>query len=548
MQFAEPPHSDLLEEIIVGSASTPFADFIKTVKNSAWVQEGHLHYQKDGTCPYCQQTLPVNFEQEFAACFDDSYNKKIEALKAFRAKYVAVVNDNYSALSNNVKNPFDNKRQSDYMLQLQLLKEQCQKNIEAIDSKITNPAIQVTLADIDLTGIQKIIGEVNQDIIMANEKATDIRGAENLCRQMTWSYLSDKSKEHEAAYIAEKELLNDQMMEAEKEEASYKKKIDENNLDIDSLNDQHSNTDKAMESINVFLNNTGFKGFQLQKKPHAQYAYQLVRLNSQGEYVVVKGKEMSEGERHFLAFLYFYHQVVGTQHDTGRQNNKIVVIDDPVSSMDSSSLFAVASLVRNLVEITYNNYRLDISEKENFIKQIFILTHNPYFFKEVSYNHVRDYECASFFEIKKNNTNQSHVNLCVSEEERVGGIVRFNKSPIRNSYDALWDEFKTEKDSLVLLNTTRQILEYYFLQICGYDGRNLKELLVDDAKYRFSKEENTIASAMLNLLNLGIGGFADGLYFDISAIDPDEIRNVLRILFDNAKQTQHYDMMMRRSQ
>ena len=52
------------------------------------------------------------------------------------------------------------------------------------------------------------------------------------------------------------------------------------------------------------------------------------------------------GERHFIAFLYFYHLVMGSQSDEGKVENKIVIIDDPVSSMDSSSLFVVASLVR----------------------------------------------------------------------------------------------------------------------------------------------------------------------------------------------------------
>lgn len=545
IHLPELPHTDLLEEIIVGSASTPFAEFIKTLRNSAWVQEGHMHYQQDGKCPYCQQVLPKSFEQDFAACFDDSYNRKINELKTFRNRYKTATDELQSALLNNLKNPFDNARRSDYELQLRLLKEQCDRNIDLIDEKISNPASPLILPDINLFDIQKLTDEINKEIIEANKKAADIDGAKKRCIKMAWSYLAGKSKEHESAYMAEKKLLEKQLKEAVREESDYQKRIKENQDLINKLNDQHSNTDKAMESINTLLRNSGFKGFQLQKKPHAQYAYQLVRLNADGDYVVVKGKEMSEGERHFLAFLYFYHLVVGTQNDTGRQNNKIVVIDDPVSSMDSSSLFAVASLVRNLIEITYNNFRLDVEHKENFIKQIFILTHNPYFFKEVSYNHIRDYECASFFEIKKDGKNQSHVSMCISEEERTGGAVKINTTPIRNSYDALWEEFKTETDPLVLLNITRQILEYYFLQICGYDGRSLKELLVDKSTIPFSDGDTAIATAMLNLLNLGIGGFADGLYFDISAVSPEDIRNVLRMLFDNSNQIQHYNMMMK---
>ena len=541
------PTCSILSEVIVGSASTPFADFIKAVKNTAWVQDGHTHYQHDNKCPYCQQKLPDDFEKDFALCFDDSYNKKVEALKSFKTEYVAAINSLILVLMSNLKNPFANTHQPDYELQLRLLKEQCQKNIDAIDDKIADPAITITLDELDLSGVQAIIEEINKEILETNKKAADIDGAKKRCINMTWSYIADKSEKHTSAYEAEKKLLDKQHHEASKEAGIYQAKIDANKAEIKILNEQHSNTDKAMESINALLNNAGFKGFQLQKKPHAQFAYQLVRLNGDGEYTVVKGKEMSEGERHFLAFLYFYHQVVGTQNDTGRQNNKVVVIDDPVSSMDSSSLFAVASLVRNLVEIAYNNFRLDIEKKDNFIKQIFILTHNPYFFKEVSYNHIKDYECASFFEIKKDGDNKSTVSLCTAEEMRTGGSAEINVSPVRNTYDALWEDFKKEDDPLLLLNTARQILEYYFLQICGYDGRNLKEKLIENIETPLSDNDITIATAMLNLLNLGVGGFGDGLYFDVAAVNPEDIREVLRLLFDNAKQSQHYNMMMKRS-
>ena len=41
---------------------------------------------------------------------------------------------------------------------------------------------------------------------------------------------------------------------------------------------------------------------------------------------VVVDKNLSEGERHFIAFLYFYHMVMGSQSDDGKMVDKIVVI------------------------------------------------------------------------------------------------------------------------------------------------------------------------------------------------------------------------------
>ena len=155
-----------------------------------------------------------------------------------------------------------------------------------------------------------------------------------------------------------------------------------------------------MQDINRAIASAGFKGFELQEKPGAKYVYQLVR-NQNGKKVVVD-KDFSEGERHFIAFLYFYHMVMGSQSDAGKVEDKIVVIDDPVSSMDSGSLFVVASLTREMIAVCYNNYALHEEVVDDHIRQFFCMTHNPYFFREISYNRLPDYECVSFFEIKKN--------------------------------------------------------------------------------------------------------------------------------------------------
>ena len=82
--------------------------------------------------------------------------------------------------------------------------------------------------------------------------------------------------------------------------------------------------------------------------------------------------------------------------------DKIVVIDDPVSSMDSSTLFIVSSLVRQMISICLNNVTLgEKPEKGDYIKQIFILTHNAYFHREVTVNQEKNYLRESFYLITK---------------------------------------------------------------------------------------------------------------------------------------------------
>lgn len=157
--------------------------------------------------------------------------------------------------------------------------------------------------------------------------------------------------------------------------------------------------------------------------------------------------------------------------------------------------------------------------KYDHIKQIFCLTHNPYFFKEISYNRVAENECVNIYELKKLEGNKSVVTSCTHPDDCVGGG-KVNYSPVKNTYDALWAEFRTAQDSLSLMNVTRRILEYYFLQICGYSSGSLRTDLLDKHQTDFEttlpdgsvdKTDYNLASAMIAVLNIGARGFNDGL-------------------------------------
>ena len=101
-------------------------------------------------------------------------------------------------------------------------------------------------------------------------------------------------------------------------------------------------------------------------------------------------EKLSEGERNFIAYLYYYHLVKGSLSSEAVKD-KIVPIDDPVSSMDSGALFIVSAFVREMIEVCYNNtdYRSNKVDGD-YIKQVFILTHNVYFHKKLLITKQRD--------------------------------------------------------------------------------------------------------------------------------------------------------------
>lgn len=108
------------------------------------------------------------------------------------------------------------------------------------------------------------------------------------------------------------------------------------------------NTKVTIDSINVLLDNSGFEGFYLRSKDGVANTYEVIRSDG------TVAEKLSEGERNFIAYLYYYHLVKGSLSSKAVKD-KIVAIDDPVSSMDSGALFIVSALVREIIEVCYNN-------------------------------------------------------------------------------------------------------------------------------------------------------------------------------------------------
>lgn len=153
---------------------------------------------------------------------------------------------------------------------------------------------------------------------------------------------------------------------------------------------------------------------------------------------------------------------------------KIVVIDDPVSSMDSTALFLVSAIVREMINVCRNNTEyLNPKVPGDYIKQLFILTHNVYFHREITYKQAGYYNCASFYMIRKND-NISSIKLCTRQSKEKPSEDE-NYNPVQNSYAALWDELRDIQSTIPALNVMRRILEYYFLQLCGYEGRDIRK-------------------------------------------------------------------------
>ena len=117
---------------------------------------------------------------------------------------------------------------------------------------------------------------------------------------------------------------------------------------------------------------TGDAGYYIKRSSSAEFA-----------------KSLSEGEKTAIALICFLSKLKEENFDL---NSGIVVIDDPISSLDSNSVFQA-----------FGSMKTEIKQA----KQVFILTHNFDFFKHIKHWFKRDYidekedkREAEFFMIK----------------------------------------------------------------------------------------------------------------------------------------------------
>lgn len=555
---------ELLGEPIISSSNTTFAKFLKKLgaEASDWVKEGHAKYVRDaeGKCPFCQQDIPHTFEQDIASCFDEQYQNNTKAVEALLSAYISKTNDIVAILDANRQCAFSRIDWTLYDAKLSELKAIIKANVSNITSKTKNPASIQEIDDIDelLTEIDALIKTFNEQIEANNQGVADIKTTKAKLDRALWEHLAFLIKDEYADYqtqVAEVDKRKSDIEAKKKQKfADYHTKEEE----IKKKSAVTVDTEAAYKNINKMIEDSGFQGFKLRPRADQKNTYEVIREGG------VRAKKLSEGERNFIAFLYFYNLVYGSGQadaaiigadgsieDVTDNRDKIVIIDDPVSSMDSGTLFMVSAMVRDMINVCHNNVEyLNPEVKGDFIKQIFILTHNAYFHREITYNQVEYYDTVSFYMIRKND-NVSSISICEEKAKEISQKDR-NINPVQNSYTALWTEFKELKSTIPLLNVIRRILEYYFMELCGYQGNGVRDKILKEHKADFmdknpdgtpNPSKYHLASSMLAYID-NSAGFIDGFNLVLDSANPETYRDTMKLIFDKMGQIQHYNMMM----
>ncbi|EOD4150462.1 Translation-disabling ACNase RloC [Vibrio cholerae] len=508
---------EILQQRIIGKSDVDIAGVINKLNNSDWVRHG-MNYlpQSEGECPFCQQRLLSGFEDQLANYFDETFTQNIETLQAIVATYSSSSQQLISHLESLVANSHADIDSNLLKAKFDTLKAIISENMQLLANKISEPASTVTLKSTHpiIDEIQSIVEKVNNSIKQHNLIVSNFKKEKELLVNQVWKFVLEKELKAELQQYTKDSSSLQKAIQGLTVGISNKKarKIDKD-AEIKALEKDTTSIQPTIDAINRLLKSFGFTSFTIGKSTKDR-CYSIVR----GDGSCAK-ETLSEGEKTFISFLYFYHLLKGNFSEIGITTDRVVVIDDPVSSLDSDILFIVSTLIKGLIS--------DARNDSSLIKQLFILTHNTYFFKEVTFNRKRSGQDKL----------SDETFWIVRKVDGTSKIVGHNSNPIKSSYELLWQEIKAaEPCSLTIQNTMRKILENYFTFL-----GNIKK---DDMIELFEGEERLICQSLFSWVNDGSHHAIDDLYVtqDIGIIDT--YRKVFKKIFEESEHGAHYKMMM----
>ncbi len=349
---------------------------------SDWVEGGLAvhHTHKSKNCEFCGQAIPEARLHDLAKYFNDadkllkknldSLIVKVVALKEIvkssnvlpdTARFYEELVEEYKKVSSEFSNEIGN-----FLIELEQIRF-------AVKEKKTKTTEEVKFdLVIDTTKFNKAFMAVNTLIHSHNKKTSDFETAKtNAIEKIKLHYLStifDEVKNLEKEVQAHKDRVGiltngNPAVTGDMGVTQLKRHISENRAKI-------SSTHKACADINQGLD-TFLGRKDLIFEPHKRKV-----LDEKGQeieiedgYIIKRNDKvvthLSEGEKTAIAFVYFTIHLNDPSFD---KTKDIVVIDDPVSSLDSNSIFQAFSFLKNTVKD---------------IHQVFILTHNYDFLRLV---------------------------------------------------------------------------------------------------------------------------------------------------------------------
>ena len=506
----------ILKKRVLGRDDVDIAAMIRKLGNSDWVRQGRTFYEVNGgVCPFCQQTTEASFAKSLSEYFDETFLADSKAIDELAANHETDAARLQQRLVSIISSPSKFLDVEKLKAEKELLDSKIALNNQRLVEKKKEASQIIALESLSnvADAVTTLLDSANTAIAEHNKTVANLAQECSTLTAQVWKFVLEELKTELSVYKATREGLekaivsmNGQITAAEVEK---KKKAAE----IRKLERQTTSVQPTIDGINNLLSSFGFQSFKLAKAASGT-SYKLVRPDGSDA-----KNTLSEGEKNFVTFLYFYHLLRGSDSESGMTTDRIVVFDDPVSSLDSDILFIVGSLIKALFE--------EIRSGAGHIKQVFVLTHNVYFHREITFNPKRSNDKAmneeTFWVVRKSGLTSK--------------LDKHPSNPIKTSYELLWSEVrKRDRSTMTIQNTLRRILENYFKILGGVDPDKICSM--------FEGKEKLVCNSLFSWVNAGSHHALDDLYVSIDDATVDMYLQVFRAIFEKSQHFAHYRMMM----
>ena len=507
---------------IVGNDSIPIAKLIKQLEHSDWVRAGQKYVSNTSICPFCQkETIDEEFKNQLEQFFAGEYEKNVQKITELYDKYLMAsgyIMEEVKKLILCASSIAVGKVDKDVLeTKKSLLESQIASNITAMQSKIKEPSVKVYFVEINGTikEIQVLISDANQKINQHNNLVNNIKTEKINLANDIWKYCLYEHKALIEGYFKDVENLEKAINGISKSCTLLQDKVRDLEKDVVEKGKNITSVQPTVDEMNRLLKSYGFTNFLIAPSKDKKNCYQIQRQDG-----TLVSNTLSEGEETFISFLYFMQLTKGSTEANKVSAKKIIVLDDPICSLDSTILYVVSSMVKQLSE--------DIRAGKGDVEQLFILTHNVFFHKEASFINGRTQELKD-------------VNYwIIRKEAEVSKINSYGmENPISTSYALLWRELREDKGTsiITLQNIMRRIIENYFGMLGGKKEDYIKE------KFE-TLEEQTICESLFYWINDGSHSIPDDLYINSYTDATERYKDVFYRIFKATGHEAHYNMMM----
>lgn len=513
--------NNIFSENIIGSEHSQISALIEQLGNSDWVRQG-VQFIDDNNqkCPFCQkETIDKNFRDEIKQYFDTTYEDKIQELKQLKTNYENA-KKGILKVDDYLKNKFIKEQEDKFRNIYNNIVNNIDSNLRKISGKIEKPNNSVVLSSSSefLKQFDNFINDINKNVNEYNDNLNRKQEIKSRIKDDFLKIIRNKYNDDYRQYRNNIEKLNEEKNKKERIKGKYELVLNKRKEKIVELQKQTKNLQQAVDSINNNLQGLGMIDFSIVPENIGEnnYFYKIVRNNMENEKVF---HSLSEGEKTIISFLYFMELCKGQIDENNIINDKIIVIDDPISSLSNNYIFDVAHFIRKKF----------IENSSNF-KQLFVLTHSLYFFHELDKIITDDKQKKNTkkFRIKRNNTNHSEINKLKNDE-------------ILNDYQEFWNIYKNKDKypQTILPNVMRNIIEYFFSYIGNGSYQKVIAQLENEKNQKYTPFIRFVnRKSHSDLKNMDMA-------YDTNSIDIGNFIETFEKIFDNNDiYKEHYNKMM----